>query len=362
MAGFIPLGGGAARSVAGEGGGGDQQIHHPQATAAAEIPWFWYSRSNPDDVGTSSAYKGLELWHQNQPQTQQQQLHFFSQQQQDLYASAAGLGVGPSGGGGGSGRASINVFSDESSRSGGGFATSTSAATTGGGVRGGISCQDCGNQAKKDCQHLRCRTCCKSRGFECATHVKSTWVPAPKRRERQRQLASLKEQQHHHHHQEQRLQLRGEVPKRQRDDHGRPNTSGLELVGNFPAEVSSPALFRCVKVSSVDDPDDQFAYQTAVNIGGHVFRGILYDHGPDHHPTYANVGAGDSSSGGGGGLAQPLDLIAAAAAGAASPIANAENAHVSSVATAPFFDASSLYPPPLSTYMAGTQFFPHPRS
>lgn len=54
----------------------------------------------------------------------------------------------------------------------------------------GINCQDCGNQAKKDCPHLRCRTCCKSRGFDCHTHVKSTWVPAAKRRERlQQQLA-----------------------------------------------------------------------------------------------------------------------------------------------------------------------------
>ena len=50
---------------------------------------------------------------------------------------------------------------------------------------GGTTCQDCGNQAKKDCSHRRCRTCCKSRGFDCATHVKSTWVPAARRRERQ---------------------------------------------------------------------------------------------------------------------------------------------------------------------------------
>ncbi|CAL9779177.1 unnamed protein product [Musa acuminata subsp. burmannicoides] len=51
---------------------------------------------------------------------------------------------------------------------------------------GGTStCQDCGNQAKKDCSHRRCRTCCKSRGFECSTHVKSTWIPAARRRERQ---------------------------------------------------------------------------------------------------------------------------------------------------------------------------------
>ncbi|XP_042421313.1 uncharacterized protein LOC122009278 isoform X1 [Zingiber officinale] len=54
----------------------------------------------------------------------------------------------------------------------------------------GVSCRDCGNQAKKDCVYLRCRTCCKSRGFDCPTHVKSTWIPAAKRRERQQQLAA----------------------------------------------------------------------------------------------------------------------------------------------------------------------------
>ena len=57
--------------------------------------------------------------------------------------------------------------------------------------QGSMNCQDCGNQAKKDCSHMRCRTCCKSRGFHCQTHVKSTWVPAAKRRERLAQLASL---------------------------------------------------------------------------------------------------------------------------------------------------------------------------
>lgn len=47
-------------------------------------------------------------------------------------------------------------------------------------------CRDCGNRAKKECIHQRCRTCCKSRGYDCPTHEKSTWVPAAKRRERQR--------------------------------------------------------------------------------------------------------------------------------------------------------------------------------
>jgi LRP1 type putative zinc finger protein len=70
-------------------------------------------------------------------------------------------------------------------------ASSSSSRGGAGGGSGGVSCQDCGNQAKKDCAHQRCRTCCKSRGFTCPTHVKSTWVPAAKRRERQQQIAAL---------------------------------------------------------------------------------------------------------------------------------------------------------------------------
>ncbi|KAF3611810.1 hypothetical protein DY000_02050182 [Brassica cretica] len=51
-----------------------------------------------------------------------------------------------------------------------------------------ISCQDCGKQAKKGCTNMRCRTCCKSQGLDCPTHVRSTWIPAAKRRERQQQI------------------------------------------------------------------------------------------------------------------------------------------------------------------------------
>ena len=61
--------------------------------------------------------------------------------------------------------------------------------------------------------------------------------------------------------------------------------------GHFPAELSSVADFRCVKVSSIDDGKEQYAYQTTVNIGGHVFRGILHDQGLekvvlDHQPAH----------------------------------------------------------------------------
>ncbi|XVF21467.1 hypothetical protein REPUB_Repub12eG0092800 [Reevesia pubescens] len=110
---------------------------------------------------------------------------------------------------------------------------------------GGSRCQDCGNQAKKDCGYMRCRTCCRIKGFECQTHIKSTWLPAYRRRQTHPQLCSVP-QQHHG------LPLHN--PKRLREN---------------------PSL----------DAANQYAYRTAVNIGGHVFKGILYDQGPGqgHH-------------------------------------------------------------------------------
>lgn len=114
----------------------------------------------------------------------------------------------------------------------------------GGGGGGGMNCQDCGNQAKKDCPHLRCRTCCKSRGFQCQTHVKSTWVPASKRRERQQQLVALQENQQQQQDQQQFRVL--DNSKRQRENQGLgtlactttntptriPNTSGKVVIYN----------------------------------------------------------------------------------------------------------------------------------
>ncbi|KAL2512971.1 Protein SHI RELATED SEQUENCE 5 [Abeliophyllum distichum] len=225
--------------------------------------------------------------------------------------------------------------------------------------RGGesaVNCQDCGNQAKKDCVHLRCRTCCKSRGFPCETHVKSTWVPASKRRERQQQLAAL-----HQHQQDQ--QVTRENSKRQRESPGggggegggggsggggsslacTTNTSCLPVttesefeVEHFPAQLNCPAVFRCVKVIGMD-ADEQFAYQTAVNIRGHVFKGILYDQGPES--GYPGGGAGEGSS-----SQQPLDLIT--------------DAITTTSATSVAMVDPSSYPTPLSAFMAGTQFFP----
>ncbi|XP_058780763.1 protein EXPRESSION OF TERPENOIDS 1-like [Vicia villosa] len=220
---------------------------------------------------------------------------------------------------------------------------------------GGTNCQDCGNQAKKDCTHLRCRTCCKSRGFQCQTHVKSTWVPASKRRERQQHLSMLQQ------HQPFRRRDHGESYKYKRhmdnqDGVGSslpcpqpPNpTTGFEL-GQFPAEVSSASVtFRCVRVSSLDGPDEQCAYQTAVSIGGHVFKGVLYDQGPSPSSLYTSstIAPMEGSSGGGHHQPQQLDFLTTATASVTTT-------------TGISFDPS-LYSAPLHAFMAGTQFF-HPQ-
>ena len=132
---------------------------------------FHFTGGSRQAEETSSYTKGFELWQQHQHR----------HHHHNLYASGLGMMLddpaGSGGGSGGSGSAGRGMRS--------------------GSRGGGMSCQDCGNQAKKDCIHMRCRTCCKSRGFQCPTHVKSTWVPAAKRRERQQHLTVSIQQQSH---------------------------------------------------------------------------------------------------------------------------------------------------------------------
>lgn len=87
---------------------------------------------------------------------------------------------------------------------------------------------------------------------------------------------------------------------------------GLEEANNFPPEVKTTTTFHVVRVTStvnvdgVDQNHDQYAYQTAVSIGGHVFKGILYDQGLESSSThststtYCLAGAGDRSFPAGG--------------------------------------------------------------
>ncbi|XP_022772694.1 protein SHI RELATED SEQUENCE 5-like isoform X2 [Durio zibethinus] len=165
--------------------------------------------------------KGFEIWPQ----------YYYQQQNVNNYS----FGAGPSR------RTSGFNLSDESSSRSAGFSVLR---------QGGMNCQDCGNQAKKDCAHLRCRACCKSRGFQCQTHVKSTWVPAAKRRERQQQHATLQQQQQQqqqNQQQEHQQQFRGDNSKRQREN------QGLEL-GQFPPEGMYSREFFTIKAPKVVTP------------------------------------------------------------------------------------------------------------
>ncbi|PIN15797.1 hypothetical protein CDL12_11549 [Handroanthus impetiginosus] len=369
MAAFFSLGGGGGGgggrgtgggTSAGAGNPADQEnsSHHNQSELNPES-WFLFRNEE-------ISYRGFELWqpshHHHQPENFLHRSGGNINPLQDLYASAGGLAVGPSRGSG------FSISDEGPPRSG--FLMMRSSGS------GGISCQDCGNQAKKDCPHLRCRTCCKSRGFQCQTHVKSTWVPAAKRRERQQQLTALQQSQ-----QQDQKQRESSAGKRQRENPSPSNSlvctriptnnsTGLELGNNFPSEATSEAVFRCVRVSAVDDAEDQYAYQAAVNICGHVFKGILYDQGTESQ-YMAGAAAGETSSGGGSVSAgvQQLNLItgttsatATSAQDTAAGTGGGGGGGGSASEASPFLDPSS-YPPPINSFMAaGTQFFLPPRS
>ncbi|KAA8544583.1 hypothetical protein F0562_022558 [Nyssa sinensis] len=215
--------------------------------------------------------------------------------------------------------------------------------SAGGGMGGSASstastCQDCGNQAKKDCSHRRCRTCCKSRGFDCATHVKSTWVPAARRRERQLMTAAgaaagssgstsgAKKPRLSQTTTTSHTSTSNTTPPRSFDTSSSHQDASFKEV--LPGQVRAPAMFKCVRVTAVDDGEDEYAYQAVVKIGGHVFKGFLYDQGVearDGFPNISELHLGGSTGGGGGGgrngasssspILDPSDVYAASGGG-----------------------------------------------
>ncbi|KAK4793223.1 hypothetical protein SAY86_023658 [Trapa natans] len=240
--------------------------------------------------GGGSSGGGIHLWHNNQ-QASQLTPHHYVKKSAMLDQGSNPTNLLPSGG--------VAVGSVTS-----GAATASGATT----------CQDCGNQAKKDCGYRRCRTCCKSRGFDCVTHVKSTWVPAARRRERQlmgaagaggvvgsststsgskkpRLMASQTTTTNSH------TSTSNTTPPRSFDTAGssRQDPSFKE---SLPGQVRAPAVFKCVRVTAVDDGDDEYAYQAVVKIGGHVFKGFLYDQGIEGRKGFPNIS--DLHLGGGG--------------------------------------------------------------
>lgn len=209
---------------------------------------------------------------------------------------------------------------------------------------GGTTCQDCGNQAKKDCTYRRCRTCCKSRNYDCPTHVKSTWVPESRRRERRLmaaaagaataggsigatsgskkpRLVTSQQQTTANSH----TSTSNTTPPRSFDTSSSHQDAGFKE--SLPGQVRAPAVFKCVRVTAVDDAgQDEFAYQTTVKICGHVFKGFLYDQGVESRHVYPNLselhlgGAGSSGNGRNGAsssspMLDPSDVYAASGGG-----------------------------------------------
>ncbi|XP_016166756.2 protein LATERAL ROOT PRIMORDIUM 1, partial [Arachis ipaensis] len=271
---------------------------------------------------------GIQFWQEQQPH------HHQYLKKQGFIDHNIGANLVP-GGGSGSG-------------SGDGGASNSGGGTT--------TCQDCGNQAKKDCAHRRCRTCCKSRGFDCPTHVKSTWVPAARRRERQlitgttpstaaavagssgstsgakkpRLISSQTTTNSH-------TSTSNTTPPRSFDTYSSHQDASFKE--KLPGQIRAPAVFKCVRVTSVDDEQDEYAYQAVVKIGGRVFKGFLYDQGHQNHSNrdsnnsnnnvYPNLselhlgGGGGGGSGGGGRngvsssspMLDPSDVYAASGGG-----------------------------------------------
>lgn len=124
---------------------------------------------------------------------------------------------------------------------------------------------------------------------------------------------------------------------------------GLET-SHLPPEISLPAVFRCMRVSSIDDEEEEYAYQTAVSIGGHVFKGILYDQGPSDHHRYSSSLTAETSQ-------HHLNLLDSTATTTAVTAVNSNNGSI---------DPSSLYTAaaaPFNAFVAaGTPFFASPRS
>ncbi|XP_024534506.1 AT-rich interactive domain-containing protein 1B-like, partial [Selaginella moellendorffii] len=204
---------------------------------------------------------------------------------------------------------------------------------------GGATCKECGNQAKKDCQFQRCRTCCKSRNYDCSTHVKSTWVPAAKRRERQAlEAAAIAAGQPRPRSKRTRslalgggsssaaAQVGGGMTANPSSLLGLPGpssprssadlpvflplyTAASSYRGVLPPEVRAQALFKCVKVTGIEDGENEYAYQATVKIGGHVFKGVLYDQGVEA-PSAAAAAPAAAAPGGVAHQAAPIAGLA----------------------------------------------------
>lgn len=78
----------------------------------------------------------------------------------------------------------------------------------------------------------------------------------------------------------------------------------------WPGQIRAAAVFKCVRVTAVEDGDDEYAYQAVVKIGGHVFKGFLYDQGPEPKEGFPNMSdlhlGGGANNHSGASASQPI--------------------------------------------------------
>ncbi|KAJ4895807.1 Protein SHI RELATED SEQUENCE 6 [Raphanus sativus] len=139
-------------------------------------------------------------------------------------------------------------------------------------------CKDCGNRAKKECLFERCRTCCKSRGYNCATHVKSTWVPSSAA---SRSSSSSSDR-------NKKLKLHSsDKPKSVLIVPTTTSRQETSFKEGLPGKIEAPAVFRRTRVTAVSNNEQaEIGYQATVTISGHVFKGFLHYYGADHNKSF----------------------------------------------------------------------------
>ncbi|KAF5742453.1 putative transcription factor [Tripterygium wilfordii] len=165
------------------------------------------------------------------------------------------------------------------------------------------TCTDCGNKAKKECKYGRCRTCCKSRGYDCSTHVKSTWIPASKRQERhqvgggggysgsssggvKRSRIVSSSQNVTTTTTSNSVSSNAAAPPASLCFDTGSSHQDPSFKQSLPGKVKAPAAFRCIRVTAISGEEAEVLYQATVNICGHVFKGFLYNQGVDEKQAY----------------------------------------------------------------------------
>uniref|UniRef100_A0A453LED5 Uncharacterized protein n=1 Tax=Aegilops tauschii subsp. strangulata TaxID=200361 RepID=A0A453LED5_AEGTS len=130
----------------------------------------------------------------------------------------------------------------------------------------------------------------------------------------------------------------------------------VTVAERFPREVSSEAVFRCVRLGPVDQAEAELAYQTTVSIGGHVFKGILHDVGPSNAHAQLQAAAGGSGGGGGDYQFRLTGDVSPPSTGAEAGDAGGGNNHNIVVSSAVVMDP---YPTPglYGSFPATTPFF-----